>query len=285
MDEIMELFFNEQGRAYDVVTILDQVTDKMGAVAEQLNLPAVVLYAGGALLALVIGLFGYKLIKLLMGLGAAGVSFVAGVVLFDLITSKLKLELGDIATYVAAGVFALIMFFLSFKLFNYVMYLGMAALGYAVVGFYVGAEHMLIALAGGVVFALITMLFTRLSFVVLTSFAGGYLALAMASAIMPGVEMLQLGTGIVPIAIGAGVAFVMFVFQMITSHKAAKRAKAAAAGEKPAKLSRAEKKAQKAELKKEKLARKKEQERKLREMEALKARNYQRETMFLGFAD
>ena len=293
MDVITGLFFNQEGQVKDIVSILAEVNAQLEALAANFNLPAYVLFGAGIALAAILGLFGYRLIKLLMGVASAGAAYFVGVELFKLAEGALKLNLPTAVTYVAGAVCAVAMFFLAFRLFSYVLYVGMAGLGYFVVTFYVGSEHFIIALAGGIVLALLSMMFTRFVFVLLTSLVSSFAVVSMVSALLPDVKYVDLSQGIIPYVVAGTLACVFFFCQYLICRKLKKSAAAQARDKELTREQRAEKRAEKraakrAEkkaLKKERLEQKRAEKERLKQLKAAQARRYQRQPMFLGFAD
>ena len=201
----------------DIVTVLSSLNDQITKWAEQLTVPAIAFYIAGIALAVIVGFFSFKLIKLLLGAGMAAVGYYIGGYGFFYIADLFKLELPDFAAYIAGGVIALLFFILAFKKFSHAMFVLMGIIGYVVTSFYV--DNLFLEIGGAILLAFLSMFFIRLAFILLTSVPAGLLVVSFLSQILPDVAVLNLSEGWIGLAIAGGVALVFTVVQLIITRK------------------------------------------------------------------
>jgi hypothetical protein len=218
------IFFEILG-AGGLSAALNLITEKLGSVATTVNVPAIAAYALGAVIAVLVGVFGYKYIKLLSAACFAVAGYGIGDALFNLVNTKFNLNLPAFVGIIAGVVLLAVLGFLAYKKVAYALF-GVACFAGFVVAYFIYPNY-LIALAIGVVVAFAAMYSIRTTFVAITSFAGGVTLIAMLSAIAPDVTQLRLGEGNIGkiIAIAAAFAFSALQYRITKGKKGSKGTK------------------------------------------------------------
>ena len=201
----------------DLFTLLGDLNGLFTGWAEKLNISTMILLIAGAVLAAVIGVFGYKLIKLTLAIFMGGFGYLAGCELFGLVIKNP--EKLDWLVYVFGGVLAIVFLAISIARPRVSLFVLAAALGYAMVQFYAKGNAVL-GIAGAIVLGFIAIRFARVVFCLLTSAVGGFALVSFLSALLPNVAVLQLKAGEwIGLAIGAGAVLVFFIIQMVSNKR------------------------------------------------------------------
>ncbi len=199
----------------DLLTLLSNATDAINEFAEGFGIPAFLFYIIGLVLAVGVGILGYKLIKLLSALivAVAGYYLVGGELYF-LLVDWMGLELSEWLVYIPAAIFGVIFFFIGFKKFSYAFFALMALIGYALTYFY--TEVTLLAIGAAILLAFVCMYMVRFSFIVLTSFAAGMVSVACLSALLPDIIFFQMAyDNLIGVLIAVGVALIFAIIQLV----------------------------------------------------------------------
>ena len=176
--------------AGDVASAFYVIAEKLSNVASYINIPAIVMLVLGAVIALFLGVFGYKYIKLVCAVCFAAAGYGIGAGVFGLLKDAYVWEVPDFVGVLVGVAILALMGFLAFKKFAYAL-LGVSCfMGFAL-AYFIYPNYM-VALAIGIVVAMLCMNFVRYAFVILTSLFGGFGLIAMLSAMLPAVEMLNL---------------------------------------------------------------------------------------------
>ncbi|MBQ9773952.1 MAG: hypothetical protein IJW30_04745 [Clostridia bacterium] len=174
----------------DVFELLSKLTEWIDRGAQGVSARAYLFYAIGILVALGVGLFGYRLIKPWTAVFAA----VAGYFLTGngmmILKEKVATEIPMVLVYVLAIAVGAVLGALAFVKFAYVFYSVMALIGFGVVYFY--TQNLLFAIVGALLFGLACMFIMRISFILLTSLIGGAVTVSLLSAMLPDVTVLRL---------------------------------------------------------------------------------------------
>ena len=211
----MGSIFVEVLNAGGVAPALNLVSEKLSDLATAIKLPALAMFVLGAIVALLVGALGYKYIKLLSTICFAAAGYGIGEALFRTAKTSFAWDVPDFANIIAGVVLLVLMAILAYKKFAYALF-GLAAfIGFFVM--YLLVPNYIIAIAVGVVVAMLAMCFVRYAFVILTSLVAGYFLMAMISAMVPTVSLLQL-SGVVG-NILAILAVLMFVSIQLTGTK------------------------------------------------------------------
>lgn len=208
---------------YNLNGLITEMIVKADQIAEKFGVATISMLIVGAVLALILGLFGYRLIKLFMGIGIGLVGYFAGLVLFSYLQETVSMfsMLPSWIAYILGAVLALIFMILGFSRFSYAMFAMFALAGYYFTDLYL-PNHLLLAIAGAAVVALLSVLLVRFSFIVVSSAIGGFVAMVYASAIFPNVGILQLGERKAALWITIGVSVFFVLFQYVTRDRKSK---------------------------------------------------------------
>ncbi len=204
----------------DFVSLLQKMNAEIAEVAAKLGLYSWVLFAASAVLALIVGVAGMHLAKVLSSFATAGLAFLAGASLFSYMKVDLAwgfmAKIPDYFAYILGLILAIIVFILAWKKCLHVVFAGFTVLGYVLVSFYL-PEKMLIAAIGGLILGTVALCVVRFAFVALSSVIGGSLLTSFVGAILPSVGFLQFGNGIWALVIAGALSLIFFILQMVTT--------------------------------------------------------------------
>ncbi len=193
-------------------SLLREINVLIQDAAGQIGVPELALFIAGIVLTVVCGLFGYKLIKLMLSLCGGFVGYFAGKELFALWEEQVG-DLPDGLVYLFAALIAVALIALSFWKFSYAWFCIVGAVTYALI-WYVAPEQYLLMLAGALIAGFASMAMIRTSFVLLESFACASLGVSFLSACLPDVAWLKVtseGKGMM-IAVAVAVVFALVQF-------------------------------------------------------------------------
>ena len=155
--------------------------------ATRLGCDTDVLLIVACLLAALVGLTAYKLIKLYVPLFSAFFGYYVGKALFGELTYE---WLPDWSVYVFGGVLALAFLLLTYRRATYVWFVAVAAIGYCVVRFYL-VDNFWVALGGAALLALLSVCALRVFFVLITGTVGATLCTAFLFSLLPEVILFE----------------------------------------------------------------------------------------------
>ncbi len=202
----------------DVYTVLADLNSTIEGWAEKIKIGSWIVFLIGLALAVGIGFFGYKLIKLMMGLGLAYVGYFVGVEVFALVQKPMD-WIPDWCAYIFGGLIALVFLALAFAKFSYTIYSVFALIGYCVTMFY--TENLILAIGGAVLLAMLSVSLIRTVFIFSTSFFCGMITVSFLSKLLPVLTFLQFGQGRWGALITAGVLAILYaVVQFVINRKA-----------------------------------------------------------------
>ena len=176
----------------DVYMVLSDLSSTIEAWAKQLGFDAWILFLVGLVAAVVVGFFGYKMIKLMMGLGLAYVGYFVGFEIYTLMQKSLT-WLPAWGTYIFGAIIAILFMSLAVAKFSYALYTVFALVGYCVTLFY--TDNAVLAVGGAVIFAILSVSLIRIVFICTSSFLGGMLSISFLSKLLPKLTFLQFGKG------------------------------------------------------------------------------------------
>ncbi len=197
-------------------------TEKMTAFAADIKIPAIVMFVLGTAVALFVGLFGYKCVKLLCGVGFGVAGYAIGYALFEFLKGQFDWNLPGFVAIIAGVVVLGVLGFLAFKKFAYALF---GLIGFLVFVFaYFVYPNYLVAAVIGIVVALLSTYFVRMAVAVITSFIGSFTLIGMISAMVPDVEIFNYGEGLTSKMIAIMVFLVFVAVQLGTTMPAKKAA-------------------------------------------------------------
>ena len=218
MDSIFFEFLGTGGAPSAVLWAIDKLT----AFANSINIPALVMFIVGAAVALFVGLFGYKCVKLLCGVGFGVAGYAIGYALFEFLKGQFGWNIPGFVGIIAGVVVLGVLGFLAFKKFAYALF---GLIGFLVFVFaYFVYPNYLIAAVIGVVVALLSTYFVRMAVAVITSFIGAFTLVGMVSAIVPFVEIFSYREGLTSKMVAIMVFLVFVAIQLGTTMPAKKAA-------------------------------------------------------------
>ncbi len=186
------VFFEILG-AGGIAEALSLVTEKLSNLADKTKLPAMLMFVLGAAVAIFIGVAGYKYIKLISTacFGVAG--FIIGEKLFEVAKAHWSWKLPDVVGTLVGLVALALLGYLAYKKFAYALF-GVAGFAGFILAYFI-YPHYLLAIAAGIIAAMISMYFVRYAFAIITSFGAGFTFMGMVSAMFPEIAMFKLNEG------------------------------------------------------------------------------------------
>lgn len=194
------------------------LNEKISSFAEVIKLPALALFILGALIAAFVGTAGYKYIKLVAAACFAVAGYGLGGALFEVAKGHWNWDVPGFVSILAGLVVMALLGYLAYKKFAYSLF-GVACFTGFVLAYFVYPNYVL-ALAVGVIAAMVSMYFVRYAFVTITSFVSGFTFISMLSAIAPQIGMLKLHEGFMGkfLAVVISLAFVALQFYITRGH-------------------------------------------------------------------
>ena len=201
--------------AGNVPKALVWVTEELSAFAASIKIPDMVLFALGSLIALLIGVIGYKCVKLLSATFFGVCGYAIGNALVSVAKAKLELEVPGFVGIIIGIVLLAVLGYLAYKKFAYALF-GMIWFAIFVFAYFVFPNYVLAA-AAGLVVALASTYFVRFAVIVITSFFGGFAVVAMISAMVPWVKVFNFNQGIISKILALAVFAVFVIIQFATT--------------------------------------------------------------------
>lgn len=200
---------------------LNLLTEKISSFAEGIKIPALVLFVLGAIAAAFVGTTGYKYIKLVAAACFAVAGYGLGGALFELAKGHWSWNVPGFVSILAGIVVMALLGYLAYKKFAYALF-GVACFTGFVLAYFIYPSYVL-AIAIGVIIAMVSMYFVRYAFVTITSFVGGFTFIAMLSAIAPQIGMLKLHEGFMGkfLAVALSLVFVALQFYITRGYASA----------------------------------------------------------------
>lgn len=207
------ILFPVAGGKTSAYILLDFLKAQLTKLGDAIGCRDMIPMAVCAALAVVVGLFSYRLIKLWMGLSVGGIGYFVGTALFTLLDGKA--DMPDFLQYVFGGIIALAFLYLGFHKFSYVFFGLAATIGSFVVITYFPEERLLAA-GGAILAALLAVFFFRIAVALISSFVGGMVLVGMLGELASDVEALQFQAGDnIAFYIGLGITVVFFICQLL----------------------------------------------------------------------
>lgn len=196
---------------------IEMVTQKIISIAAGINVPEKVVLVLGLVLAALVGVFGYKYIKLLTTgiFGVAG--FVIGFEVFTMVNRHFAWNLPGACAYIVGVVMLFGLGYLAFKKFVFALF-GMAALA-GFVGAYLVHPDYFLAIAAAVIVSMVSMYFIRYAFTAIISSAAAFVTVAMVASLIPSFTWASLIASTTGKWVALGVAIVYFIIQLLPSKK------------------------------------------------------------------
>lgn len=206
--------------SYSLYDLLSEMIGRTSELAAKVEVSERSAFIAGTVLAVIVGLLGYRLIKIFMGLFIGLVGYLAGVELFFYLraTTSVIAPAPEWISYVVGAFLAVMFMALGFSKFSYAVFVLYALIGFNFLNYYL-PNHFLLAMAGAVVLALLSTLVIRFSFVLISSAIGGFAAVMYLAALLPKVRFLHLGAEPFAVWVAVGIAVFFFTFQYATRRR------------------------------------------------------------------
>lgn len=203
--------------ARDIYQAFASLNGRITDLAESIGVGEVLFFALGLAVAVVVGLYGYSLIKLISALSFGGIGYIVGAALFGFLDARVD-WLPAWGVYLVGGVLAVAFLCMAYFKFSYALYSLFAFAGCVVTQFYCGDATL--ALGGAVVAAMLSVFFIRWTYILTCAVTCGLLAVNCLSQILPSVELVQLKSGNwLALCCTGALALVFAVFQLFTTRK------------------------------------------------------------------
>lgn len=203
--------------SYNLNELLQKLMEQTAQIADRLNTSHNAMFVAGIVLALVIGLLGYRLIKPIMGIFIGLVGYFAGTDLFGYLqeTSSVISKAPAWNGYIVGAVAALLFMALGFSKFSYAMFALYALISFNFISRYLPG-HLVIAIAGAIVIALLSTLVIRFSFILISSAIGGFATVMYLGTLLPKISFLRLGEQKAAFWVAFGISVFFLIFQYAT---------------------------------------------------------------------
>ena len=197
-------------------TTVGKLNNILVDLASKISMDTRILFGIGIGLALLVGLFGYKMIKLLLSASFAAVGYSVGVQFFHFLGSKIS-NFPTWMEYVCGGILAVLFICMAFAKFSYVWFGFAALMGGVVTSLFIPEEYPLLILGVALIIGLISVMLIRTMFVLTTSLGAGLLCVNFAFGIFPNMSWLNLQASQIALWIAVGIAIVLALVQFVTN--------------------------------------------------------------------
>ena len=184
------------------------------------KIPEKAIFVAGIALALLVGILGYKYIKLFAAAVLGGVGYAVGQYGFRFVEGRLGFNLPNPVDYLVGVVMLILLGYLAYKKFSYALFMIAGAFGF-LVGYFIYPNYF-VGAACAVVIAMIAMSYVRYGFVTILSVSAGFLFVGMISALLPDIRLLSLSEGFVGRLLALVVAAVFAAIQFYMSRTESK---------------------------------------------------------------
>ena len=208
----------EEATSMDVLEVLNKVNDLLVRGAEKVKIPQVAMFLIAAVLAVVIGVMGYRLMRPAVALLLGLVGLAVGVELIEALP-KLPAWVPEWTPWIVGILVAAAFFFMGYFRPQSSLAAISALAGYFLVSFY--TDNVVLAWGGAILLALITAHLVRSSLIWITGIASGFFTVSFLSCVFPKVEQLQIGydNWIGFVIVGVAVIFYVFVQYVMNRHR------------------------------------------------------------------
>ena len=197
-------------------TTVGNLNNFLSDVAAKTSLDVRILLGVGIGLALIVGLFGYKLIKLLLSVSFAAVGYTVGAELFLFLGTKIN-SLHGWMEYVCGGIIAVLFLSMAFAKFSYVWFASAFLIGLVGASLFIPQEYSSVIFGAALVISLISIMLIRTMFILTTSFGAGILCVNFVFEIVPSLTWLNLQASQIALWIAVGIAVVLALVQFVTN--------------------------------------------------------------------
>lgn len=219
MGSVFERILNAGGVGGALDEVLNTLSSSLGK-----SVPEKAIHIVGLLIAIFIGAFGYKYVKLLTTVIMGGVGYALGSeVLFYVAKDTFGWTFASYAPYVFGGVLLVLLAYLGYERFAFALFLVSGFLGF-LIGYFIYPNYFL-AIAIAVLAAMQAIGYVRPGFIVISSIMGGFLFIGMISAMVPDVQLLSLSQGITGKLMATVCVLIFMLIQFMVSRPEASKAR------------------------------------------------------------
>ena len=203
----------------DLLEISSDLNAFLTNCAAELDMAAWILFAVGLVAVFAVGLFGYKLVKLLTALLAGYAGYFIGAEIYHAVIKVQFEKCPEWVVYITGGIIAALFLFLGFVKFSYVLFALSAFGGYSVVYYYLDG-NLLLALGGALLAGILMITLVRSSVILVTSFGCALLSVSFLAGLLPKVEAFRLEIdNWTAIGLAVLMFFVFATFQFVTNRR------------------------------------------------------------------
>lgn len=208
----------EKATSMDVLEVLNKVNDLLVRGADKVKIPHVAMFLIAAVLAVVIGVMGYRLMRPAVAILLGVFGLAVGVELIQALP-KLPAWVPGWTPWVVGILVAAAFFFMGYFRPQSSLAAISALAGYFMVSFY--TDNVVLAWGGAILLALITAHLVRSSVIWITGIASGFFTVSFLSRVFPKIGQLQIGydNWIGFVIIGVVVIFYVFVQYVMNRHR------------------------------------------------------------------
>lgn len=189
-----------------------EITDMLVLSAESINIPKQAVLIAGLLLAVWVGILGYKYIKLVAMTVFGIIGYAIGSEFFYMANNLLGWELPDFVAYLFGIVMFVLLGGIAYKKFAYALFF-MAGMAGFLTGYFIYPNYFL-ATAIAILVALLAISFIRYGFIIILSVTSGFILASMISDLVPDVRFLSLTEGYVGIIIAVVASLLFMAIQL-----------------------------------------------------------------------
>ena len=189
-----------------------EITDMLVLSAESINIPKQAVLIAGLLLAVWVGILGYKYIKLVAMTVFGIIGYAIGSEFFYMANNLWGWELPAFVAYLFGIVMFVLLGGIAYKKFAYALFF-MAGMAGFLTGYFIYPNYFL-ATAIAILVALLAISFIRYGFIIILSVTSGFILASMISDLVPDVRFLSLTEGYVGIIIAVVASLLFMAIQL-----------------------------------------------------------------------
>ena len=207
--------------SFNIREIITGLVESLSVLSARLSMKPFILLLAASVLALLVGIAGMHLAKVLASTGCALIGYFSGHALMDwLATYKMFSKLPTFLPYVIGAVVAVLLFFFGWKRCLHAIFMIFALVGFAIVRTFVPIDSLVLCMGGALVVSMLSTFMVKIMFSALTSFFGGFTLICFVGEMLPRFKFLQLmEANKAAIWIAVILSVIFFIFQIITTRK------------------------------------------------------------------
>ncbi|MBQ9132655.1 MAG: hypothetical protein IJX62_09345 [Clostridia bacterium] len=199
-----------------ITEMLSGLNDRISDFASDIVINSAILFGIGIALAAIVGLFGYKMIKLLLSLSMAYLGYGIGIELYKLMAEKIS-NAPQWMEYVCGGLLAVLFLCMAFAKFSYIWFGCATILGFTVMTVLIPAPYTWVMIGGALILGLLSVMLIRTMFVLTTSLLASTLCVNFLSQILTKWSFLRIGESAYALYVVAALAVIFALVQFISN--------------------------------------------------------------------